>query len=86
MPAYTLRYTPEALEGISKLTGNLKEIAERVLIHIAEHPQSGKRLSGTMKGILSVRVTRRYRLLYLIKHTEKEIIVLDCKHRKESYD
>ena len=83
---YTLRYTPEALEGISKLPGNLKKIAERVLLDVASNPQSGKRLAGEFKGIFSARVTRRYRILYLVKHSEKEVIVLDLKHRKESYD
>ena len=86
MPAYQLKYTPEALEAISKLPNNLKGIAERVVIHLASSPFSGKKLSGNLKGILSTRVTRRYRLLYLVKHKEKEIIVLDLKHRKEVYE
>ena len=84
--SYRLRYTPEALGGISKLTSDLKGIAERVLLHIAGYPQAGKRLSGEWKGVFSARVTRRYRILYLVKHSEKEIIILDLKHRKEAYD
>ena len=83
---YKLLYTPEALQGISKLAGNLKGIAERVLLNVAENPFSGKQLSGKFKGIFSVRVTRRYRILYLIKRQEKQIVVLDFKHRKEVYD
>lgn len=86
MRAYRLTYTPGALQGIKKLPDNLKQIAERVLLHLAENPMSGKRLAGEWKGIFSTRITRRYRLLYLIKHSEKEIIVLDLKHRKEAYD
>ena len=86
MSAYKLLYTPEALEGISKLSQNLKEIAERSLLYLAENPTSGKKLSGNLKGIYSTRVTRRYRILYLIKHVEKQVIVLDLKHRKEVYE
>ncbi len=86
MSPYKLKYTPEALQGIAKLPQNLKEIAEHVLLNLAENPASGKRLMGEMKGICSIRVTRRYRMLYLIKHAEKEIIILDLKHRKEAYD
>ena len=83
---FKLIYTPEALEGISNLSSDLKKIAERVLLQLAEQPQSGKRLAGKFKGIYSEGVTRRYRILYLIKHSEKEVIVLDLKHRREVYE
>lgn len=83
---FRLLYTPEAREGLSKLTSDLQAIAERTLLHIAANPQSGKRLSGKLKGIYSARVTRRYRVLYLVKSAQKEIIVLDFKHRKKAYD
>ena len=83
---YTLRYTPEAVEGISKLPQDLKQIAERIMTHVAQNPLHGKRLSGKLKGIFSARITRRYRVLYLVKNKEKEIIILDVKHRKEAYN
>lgn len=83
---FKLRYTPEALESISKLATSLKIIAERILIHIAEQPQSGKRLAGKFKGIYSERVTRRYRILYLVKHSEREVIVIDLKLRRNAYE
>ena len=83
---FKLIYTPEAREGILKLPSDLKRIAERVLVQIAAEPQTGKRLSGKFKGIFSERVTRRYRILYLIKQAEKEVIVLDLGHRKDVYD
>ena len=84
--AFKLIYTPEALEGISALSSDLKKISERVLIQIADHPQMGKRLTGKFKGIYSERVTRRYRILYLVKFPTKEIVVLDVKHRKNAYE
>ncbi|OGX05718.1 MAG: hypothetical protein A3G87_04395 [Omnitrophica bacterium RIFCSPLOWO2_12_FULL_50_11] len=86
MQRYTLQYTPEALQGIAKLTPDLKRIAERVLLKIAENPSYGKRLSGPLKSIWSARVTRRYRMLYLVNHTDKKVIVLDVGHRKNIYD
>lgn len=85
MSAYKLLYTPEALKEISKLPQNIKGIAEHALLYLAENPASGKRLGGNLKGIYSARVTSRYRILYLIKHAEKQIVVLDLKHRKEAY-
>ena len=83
---FRLVYAPEALEGISKLPSDLKRIAERVLAQIAGEPRSGKRLVGKFKGIYSERVTRRYRILYLVKHAEREVIVLDLKHRGRAYE
>ena len=84
--SFRLRYTPESFESISKLPANLKKIAERVLLQIAQEPLSGKRLAGKFKGIYSERVTRRYRILYMIKHTEQEVIILDLKLRRDAYD
>ena len=84
--SFKLVYTPEALEGITGLSSDLKKIAERVLVQIAAQPQGGKRLGGKLKGIFSERVTRRYRILYLLKHAEKEVIVLDVRHRKDAYE
>lgn len=84
--SFKLIYTPDALEGISKLPPDLKRIAERTLVQIAEQPQSGKRLIGKFKGIYSERVTRRYRILYLVRSAEREVIVLDLKRRREAYE
>ena len=83
---FKLLYTPEAREGITAIPLDLKRIAERVLAQIAAQPQAGKRLSGKLKGIFSERVTRRYRILYLVRQAEKEVIVLDFKHRKDAYE
>ena len=83
---FKLLYTPEALEGISRLASDLKRIAERVLIQITERPQEGKKLTGKFKGIYSERVTRRYRILYLIRPAERQIVILDLKHRREAYE
>ena len=84
--SFRLVYTPEALESISRLSSDLKRIAERVLIQIAEQPEIGKRLTGKFKGIYSERVTRRYRILYLVRHSQKEVVILDLKHRKNAYE
>jgi mRNA-degrading endonuclease RelE of RelBE toxin-antitoxin system len=84
--SFKLVYTPEALESISKLSSDLKRIAERVLVQVSGRPEIGKRLTGKFKGIYSERVTRRYRILYLVKHSQKEVVILDLKHRKEAYE
>lgn len=84
--AFKLVYAPEALDSILKLPSDLKRIAERVFIQIAGQPETGKRLTGKFKGIYSERVTRRYRILYLVRYSQKEVVILDLKHRKEAYE
>ena len=82
---FQLSFTPEAVEGISKLPANLKRIADGVFIQIAAQPKSGKKLVGKLKGIYSERVTRRYRILYMIKPSEHRVIILDFKLRRDAY-
>jgi len=84
--SFKLIYTPEALEAITKLSSDLKRIAERVLIQIAQQPQIGKRLMGQFRGIYSERVTRRCRIHCLAKQAESKVMILDLKHRKEAYE
>jgi len=83
---YKLIYAPEASESIQQLpTKNLKRIAEKTLVTISENPFAGTKLLGKLQGLYSARVTRRYRILYQIHKKSSTVIVLDLKHRKESY-
>lgn len=83
---YKLAYAPEALKGIQKLpTQNLKRLAEKILVKISETPFAGTKLLGKLEGLYSARVTRQYRILYQIHKKSSTVIVLDLKHRKESY-
>jgi len=86
MVKFNLVYSPEARESISKLPGNLKNIAERVMLRLAVEPFIGStKLVGKLKGLYSARITRRYRVIYHIDSIHRIISVIDVIHRKESY-
>ena len=83
---FTLQYTPQAKEGIEKLSQNgLKHIAEKSLLKISSNPYKGKKLLGKLHGLYSSRITRKYRVVYQIISDKTTVIVLDISHRKESY-
>jgi mRNA-degrading endonuclease RelE of RelBE toxin-antitoxin system len=84
--SHKLIYSPEAKAGIEGLpTANLKKIAERVLVDIAENPFRGKKLVGRLDRLHSARITRRYRVVYHIDTSHHTVFILDVTHRKESY-
>ncbi|MBI5358960.1 MAG: type II toxin-antitoxin system mRNA interferase toxin, RelE/StbE family [Planctomycetes bacterium] len=85
MIQYTLFYSPEAKESISKLTFKLKRISERSFLNLSGNPYTGKKLSGKLSGLYSIRITRRYRAIYRIDTVKHIIWVLEVSHRKEIY-
>lgn len=83
---FTLRYTPQAKEGIEKLArGGLKHLAEKSLLKISANPYLGKKLLVKLEGLYSTRITRKYRVIYQIILQESTVVILDISHRKESY-
>lgn len=86
MVKYKLVYSPEAKESIEKLPGNLKNIAERVMLLVSANPfLRGTKLAGKLSGLYSARITRRYRIIYHIDTSAQIVSVIDIVHRKESY-
>lgn len=60
-------------------------VVERVKVHLVRNPASlGKPLKGVFKGLFRYRVGN-FRVIYAIDMTEKKIIILHVKHRKEAY-
>ncbi len=83
---FALQYTPEAKEGIEKLSrAGLKHIAEKIFLKISVNPYLGKKLLGKLEGLYSTRITRKYRIIYQIIPDKTAVFILDVSHRKESY-
>lgn len=60
-------------------------VVERVKVHLVRNPDGlGKPLKGVFKGLFRYRVGN-FRVIYAIDMTEKKIIILHVKHRKEAY-
>ncbi len=83
---FALQYTPEAKEGIEKLSkAGLKHIAEKAFLKISVNPYLGKKLLGKLEGLYSTRITRKFRIIYQILSDRHTVFILDISHRKESY-
>ena len=83
---FTLQYTPQAKEGIEKLSKiGLKHIAEKSLLKISANPYIGKKLLGKLHGLYSSRITRKYQIIYQIISDKTTVLTIDIAHRKESY-
>ena len=79
--SYKIRYTPEAVRGLTKLEKNEPKAFAKVLRFIEdlkEHPKSGlghpEPLKGNPEGRWSREITKKYRMVYQI--FEEEVVVL----------
>ena len=81
---YSLHFTDVAKLQYDGLTGKLLAQVNKGLARIVARPFSGKPLRGELRGIYSERVAT-FRILYKIKSTEVEVLILTIEHRKSVY-
>ena len=82
---YRLLYTEEAKKNIEKLPEKKKRQIKDSVLRIAANPESGKRLSGDLKGLYSYR-SGDYRIIYRVIHNEIIVLVLTVGHRQDVYN
>jgi mRNA interferase RelE/StbE len=71
------------LRALSK--DDVSRIMARVRSRLANDPAAvGKPLKGVFKGLFRYRVGP-YRIVYAIDHTERRIMILHVRHRKDAY-
>jgi len=75
-------YTKEAKTAIDKLPAKKKCQIKEAVERIAENPETGKHLTGELKGLLS---SGDYRIIYRIQHKEIIVVILTVGHRKDIY-
>ncbi|MCP4399502.1 MAG: type II toxin-antitoxin system mRNA interferase toxin, RelE/StbE family [bacterium] len=64
---YEIRFTKEALKDFNKLSPKLQNKLKEILRHkIAVEPYSGKKLVGDLKGLYSLRLSYKDRVVYAI--------------------
>ena len=87
---YTLKFSPQALEDLSKLKKSEPiafKKAGKLLAELQEHPQTGtgkpEPLSGDRSGQWSRRITQKHRLVYEI---EENIVTVDILSAYGHYD
>ena len=82
---YTIKLTQIAAEFITKLDGkSQQQIMEKIEV-LKEYPlKVGKPLKGNLQDYRSIRsVGQRYRIIYRVKETEVEVIVVAVGIRRD---
>jgi mRNA interferase RelE/StbE len=81
---YALVFTETARKQYLNLGPRLKKQVDKGLGRISLNPTHGKPLRGELNGIYSERVAT-FRILYKIRKTEVEVLILVIEHRKSVY-
>ena len=81
---YKILYAEEAKIIIDKLLPKKKRQIKDAVERIAKCPETGKRLTHELKGLLSYR-SGTYRIIYRIYHKEVTVLILTIGHRKNIY-
>ncbi len=76
--------TPKALKQYKHLPKSEQAKIKKRLLVLEQNPQEGKKLSGKLLGIRSLKVWP-YRIIYLIENKEKKIFVVTIAHRQGVY-
>ena len=76
--------TPKALRQYKHLPKSEQAKIKKRLLILEQNPQEGKKLSGKLLGIRSLKVWP-YRIIYLIEKKEKKIFVVTIAHRQGVY-
>lgn len=83
---YDAIWHEDSLKDLKKLDRKTaKKIIDKVKNHLSQNPMGlGVPLKGSLKGLLCYRVGD-YRIVYVIDHAEKKIMILNVNHRKRIY-
>lgn len=81
---YEVLLTREAEKQLNFIDRRYQKAITGALSRLGENPNIGKPLSYDLKGRFRIRISR-YRVVYEINHTKKEILVLMIEHRKDVY-
>jgi addiction module RelE/StbE family toxin len=76
--------TPKALKQYQHLPKSEQTKIKKRLSLLEKNPQEGKKLSGKLLGIRSLKAWP-YRIIYLINEKQKNIFVITIAHRQGIY-
>lgn len=87
MPSYSIELTHQAERSLKRIAQSEPSLYVRVakaIEDLGKDPSQGKPLKGELKGRYSYRIGN-YRILYVVRHRELLLIVIDLGHRREIY-
>ena len=77
---YHIELTKQAQKDVAKLTPKLKAKLKDILRHkIAVAPETGKSLTGNLKGYYSVRLSFQDRIVYRIENERCVVLIVRAK-------
>lgn len=82
---YKIRYLPEAAEDVRHLPPDLKRLVKAALDELSKNPHAGTPLVRDLAGLWKYRA-KRYRIIYKVTPSKKEIIVFLIDARESVYD
>ncbi len=82
--SFQLIVTPEALKQYKHLPLSEQKKVKRKFVGLEQSPFEGKKLSGSLSDIRSVRVWP-YRILYYIDAKKSKLFVVTIAHRQGVY-
>jgi len=76
MDQFEIRFTKEAVKDFKKLPKKLQDKLKDIIINrISIEPFSGKKLIGDLKGLYSVRLSYRDRIVYSVDESHKFVFI-----------
>ncbi len=85
MKEYRIRFTPEAVQCISRLHPEHKKIIRNALDQLRQEPYAGDDLQEELAEFKSLK-PKRFRIIYTVDHDNRLVRVYYVGHRKDVYD
>ena len=86
--SYKIKTTDEFEERFEKLTKRNKALAEmfaKAILKLKDNPYAGKPLSYNLKGLRSLHIAGKWRIIYEIYEDQRLIVLRSIGHRKSIY-
>jgi addiction module RelE/StbE family toxin len=86
--SYQIKTTDEFEERFEKLTKKNKALAvmfAKAILKLKENPKIGKPLTHDLRGLRSLPVAGKWRIIYDIDEDQKLVILRSIGHRKRIY-
>lgn len=83
---YSVVLTKTVKNELEKFPKNLKERFHQTIRGLADNPFEGERLTGKLKGMRSLRVGHRHRLVYKVEGDKKQVIIIAVGPRGKIYN
>lgn len=81
---FVIRFREKALKSLEKIPGKWQQRIKLAVQTLKHFPYEGKKLKGRHAECYSLKVWP-YRIIYIIRHHEITIIILDIGHRQHIY-